>query len=87
MFLVYYVYYSLWPVFGTTVLQLVFMLYLMGLKFYLEEFASGNIPSADRGISQDYSPGAALLPADQLIGQKPIGDEETTGHNGRPDSS
>lgn len=87
MFLTYYVYYSLWPVFVTTTLSLLFMLYLISLKGYLEHFPQQHKPDADRAVPQDNSPGTALLPADQLAGHVSRVDEGPSGDHGRSDGS
>lgn len=80
MFLIYYGYYERWAVFSTSVLSLCTILYMTGLKVYLEKIAprskrrkssygsDGGGGGGDGGSSdpQSYSLGSALLDADHL---------------------
>ena len=75
MFLVYYGYYERWAVFITSTLSLLSILYMTGLKVYLEEIAPrSKRRKASDGGSEDSSPrnyslGSSLLAGDQLGGQ------------------
>lgn len=86
MYLVYYAYYSLWTVFFTTSCSIAMLIYTICLKTYLENFAPQK-NEASNGVVHplpDYSPGAALLPADQLAKQDAsLGD--VPGANKRPE--
>lgn len=73
MFVFYFAYYGLWPLFFTTSISVVLSLYIGALKIYLENFSSKRKPRVDNDdeavVAQDYTPGSALLPADHLAGQ------------------
>lgn len=84
MFMIYYGYYEQWAVFSTSTLSLLTILWMTGLKVYLEEIAprsrrrkgsigsnSGNDGGGGSGSSSDTqsdSLGSSLLGADQLDG-------------------
>lgn len=88
IFLLYYAYYSLWPVLLATSMSLSFLTYITGLKIYLENFApEKTTPSADGVIMQDFTPGTALLPADQLAVQDARVQEGSITDTDRTDSA
>ena len=61
MFLAYYGYYELWAVFFPTILSLVFMLSLVGLKVRLKECPPPHAAAAATGAAGDKDQGGGSL--------------------------
>lgn len=60
MFLVYYAYNGRWAVFGTSILSFAFILYLIGLKAYLERHLPKGTAQSVVELENDSSSSASL---------------------------
>lgn len=77
MFLVYYGYYSLWSLFIPGILSLILILYLIGLKTYLEAFVPRHTSAIDEVEGQTLDSALVLDAADTFEATSSGSDEFT----------
>lgn len=76
MFLVYYGYYEHWSVFAPSSLSFAFILYLIGLKVYLEVY----LPRKNNGIGGSSSPLQGGKMSDALLPENASSSDTSNGN-------